>query len=57
MRAEAAEQLPPAAAELIEPTAEPYIRIVLDIAVRNMAFGRVALIGDAAFAGPDRRAS
>lgn len=50
MRTEAAEQLPPAAAELIERTAEPYIQIVLDIAVRNMAFGRVALIGDAAFA-------
>jgi 2,6-dihydroxypyridine 3-monooxygenase len=50
MRADAAELLPPAAAELIERTAEPYIQIVLDIAVRNMAFGRVALIGDAAFA-------
>ncbi|MET0419091.1 MAG: FAD-dependent monooxygenase [Actinoplanes sp.] len=50
MRAEAAELLPPAAAELVHRTAEPYIQIVLDIAVRNMAFGRVALIGDAAFA-------
>lgn len=50
MRADAAELLPPAAAELIERTAEPYIQVVLDIAVRNMAFGRVALIGDAAFA-------
>ena len=50
VRAEAVELLPPAAAELLTRTAEPYIQIVLDIAVRNMAFGRVALIGDAAFA-------
>ncbi|MBL7258533.1 FAD binding domain-containing protein [Paractinoplanes lichenicola] len=50
MRTEAASLLPPAAAELIARTPEPYIQIVLDIAVRNMAFGRVALIGDAAFA-------
>jgi 2,6-dihydroxypyridine 3-monooxygenase len=50
LRADAAELLPPAAAELIARTPEPYIQIVLDIAVRRMAFGRVALIGDAAFA-------
>ncbi len=50
MREEAAKLLPPAAAELVTRTPEPYIQIVLDIAVRNMAFGRVALIGDAAFA-------
>jgi 2,6-dihydroxypyridine 3-monooxygenase len=50
LRADARELLPPAAAELIEQTREPYIQIVLDIAVRQMAFGRVALIGDAAFA-------
>ncbi|GAA3774667.1 FAD binding domain-containing protein [Plantactinospora mayteni] len=50
MRSEAVDLLPPAAAELVTRTAEPYLQIVLDIAVRNMAFGRVALIGDAAFA-------
>ncbi len=50
LREEAAQLLPPAAAELIDRTPEPYIQIVLDIAVRQMAFGRVALIGDAAFA-------
>lgn len=50
MRADAAELLPPAAAELVTRTEQPYIQIVLDIAVRNMAFGRIALIGDAAFA-------
>ncbi|MET8354446.1 FAD-dependent monooxygenase [Micromonospora sp. NPDC005206] len=50
MRSDALELLPPAAAELVTRTAQPYIQIVLDIAVRKMAFGRVALIGDAAFA-------
>jgi 2,6-dihydroxypyridine 3-monooxygenase len=50
VRADAAELLPPAAAELITRTPHPYIQVVLDIAVRRMAFGRVALIGDAAFA-------
>jgi 2,6-dihydroxypyridine 3-monooxygenase len=50
VRADALDLLPPAAAELVTRTAEPYIQIVLDVAVRRMAFGRVALIGDAAFA-------
>ncbi|GAB6987707.1 FAD binding domain-containing protein [Nocardioides pyridinolyticus] len=50
MRAEASELLPPAAGELVKRTEQPYIQVVLDIAVRNMAFGRMALIGDAAFA-------
>ena len=50
MRADASELLPPAAAELVTRTPMPYIQIVVDIAVRKMAFGRVALIGDAAFA-------
>ena len=50
LRADAGELLPPAAAELIGRTFEPYIQIVLDIAVRQVAFGRIALIGDAAFA-------
>ena len=50
VRVDAVDLLPPAAAELVTRTAQPYIQIVLDIAVRKMAFGRVALIGDAAFA-------
>jgi 2,6-dihydroxypyridine 3-monooxygenase len=41
---------PPAVAELVHRTAEPYIQPVLDIEVDRMAFGRVALVGDAAFA-------
>lgn len=50
LQAEAADLLPPAAAELVARTPQPYIQVVVDIAVRRMAFGRVALIGDAAFA-------
>lgn len=50
VRARAAELLPPAAAELVARTEHPYIQAVLDIAVARMAFGRVALVGDAAFA-------
>ncbi|MGA8210344.1 MAG: FAD-dependent monooxygenase [Nocardioidaceae bacterium] len=46
----APEHLPPAASELVIRTEHPYIQPVLDIAVPQMAFGRVALIGDAAFA-------
>jgi 2,6-dihydroxypyridine 3-monooxygenase len=50
LREAAAAQLPPAAAELVRRTAQPYIQPVLDVAVPRMAFGRVALVGDAAFA-------
>jgi 2,6-dihydroxypyridine 3-monooxygenase len=50
LRAAAQEQLPPAAAELVTRTAEPFIQPVLDIEVPRMAFGRVALMGDGAFA-------
>jgi 2,6-dihydroxypyridine 3-monooxygenase len=50
LRTLAPTHLPPAAAELVTRTEHPYIQPVLDIAVPRMAFGRVALIGDAAFA-------
>ena len=42
--------LPAPLAELIERTAEPFVQAVFDIDVPRMAFGRVCLIGDAAFA-------
>jgi len=42
--------LPPAIAELVVRTEKPFIQRVIDIEVPQMAFGRVALIGDAAFA-------
>jgi 2,6-dihydroxypyridine 3-monooxygenase len=50
LRATARELLPPAAAELVLRTEQPFIQPVLDIEVPRMAFGRVCLIGDAAFA-------
>lgn len=50
MKAAAAELLAPAAAELVNLTAEPYIQPVLDVRTPRMIQGRVALIGDAAFA-------
>ncbi|HEV7207564.1 MAG TPA: FAD-dependent monooxygenase [Mycobacteriales bacterium] len=50
LRSAAVAELPPAAAELVAKTAEPFIQTVLDIVVPRMAFGRVCLVGDAAFA-------
>lgn len=50
LRAAARALLPPAAAELVLRTEQPFIQPVLDIEVTRMAFGRVCLIGDAAFA-------
>ena len=47
---EAAPQLlAPAAAEIVVSTEHPYIQPIFDIGVPQMAFGRIALIGDAAF--------
>jgi 2,6-dihydroxypyridine 3-monooxygenase len=42
--------LPPQLIELVSSSAAPFVQVVLDIGVPRMAFGRVALIGDAAFA-------
>ncbi len=50
LRELAPQVLPPAAAELVLRTQDPYIQAVVDVAVPRMAFGRVALLGDAAFA-------
>ncbi|MFF2246079.1 FAD-dependent monooxygenase [Arthrobacter sp. NPDC058130] len=50
MKTAAKELLAPAAAELVNLTAEPYIQPVLDVRTPRMVEGRVALIGDAAFA-------
>jgi 2,6-dihydroxypyridine 3-monooxygenase len=46
----ACEILPPPLAEVVTQTAKPFVQAVFDVAVERMAFGRVALIGDAAFA-------
>ncbi len=46
---EAERELPPAPAELVARTERPYIQCVIDNAPSQMAFGRVAILGDAAF--------
>ena len=46
----AREALPAPLADLIARTAEPFVQAVFDIDVPRMAFGRICLIGDAAFA-------
>jgi 2,6-dihydroxypyridine 3-monooxygenase len=49
LRRAAMEDLPPSLAELVCKTSEPFVQVVFDIEVPRMAFGRVCLIGDAAF--------
>jgi 2,6-dihydroxypyridine 3-monooxygenase len=49
--AAAAEQtLPPQLVELVSKSAEPFVQVVFDVGVPSMAFGRIALVGDSAFA-------
>lgn len=50
MKAFARARLPAQLADLVEATAEPFVQVIYDIEVERMAFGRVALLGDAAFA-------
>jgi 2,6-dihydroxypyridine 3-monooxygenase len=45
----AATMLPPPLAEMVRATPEPFVQVVFDVDVPRMAFGRVCLIGDAAF--------
>jgi 2,6-dihydroxypyridine 3-monooxygenase len=42
-------ELPPPLTELVQRTAEPFIQVIVDLEVPQMAFGRSCLIGDAAF--------
>lgn len=46
----AARVLPPAFADLIRATPEPFVQVIVDLEVPAMAGGRVCLVGDAAFA-------
>jgi 2,6-dihydroxypyridine 3-monooxygenase len=46
----AARHLPAPLAELVTETAEPFVQLIADVAVPRMVFGRVCLMGDAAFA-------
>jgi 2,6-dihydroxypyridine 3-monooxygenase len=50
MRRAAAGELAPPIAEVVAGVAEPFVQVVYDTEVPRMAFGRVCLIGDAAFA-------
>jgi len=50
LREAATRQLPPPLAEVLHRTQEPFIQAVFDIEVPRMAFGRICLIGDAAYA-------
>src|SRR4029450_583884 len=49
MRAVARARLPEPIARVVESTAEPFLQVISDVEVPRMAFGRVCLLGDAAF--------
>jgi 2,6-dihydroxypyridine 3-monooxygenase len=46
----AAGRLPAPLAEVVTRTAQPFVQVIVDVAVARMVFGRVCLLGDAAFA-------
>ena len=50
LKSEAQSVLPDDLAKMVLMTEHPFIQTVVDVAVPRMAFGRVCLIGDAAFA-------
>jgi len=50
LRRAAISALPPPLAEVLLKTAEPFVQVVFDVEVPRMAFGRICLTGDAAFA-------
>ena len=49
-RSFAREHMAPPIAEVLVKCAEPFVQVIYDIDIERMAFGRVCLIGDAAFA-------
>lgn len=49
LRAEAREELAPPFASLVELTDDTFVQAILDLAAPRMVFGRVVLLGDAAF--------
>ena len=49
VRRAAREKLAPQFAEILEKTAVPFLQPIYDVASQQLAFGRVALLGDAAF--------
>jgi 2-polyprenyl-6-methoxyphenol hydroxylase-like FAD-dependent oxidoreductase len=48
--ATAARELHPCFVELVQRTSDPFIQAIVDVVVPHMAFGRLCLLGDAAFA-------
>ena len=46
----AREHMAPPIAEILQKCAQPFVQVIYDIDIGRMAFGRVCLIGDAAFA-------
>ena len=49
-RSFAGEHMAPPIAEILEKCPEPFVQVIYDIEIERMAFGRVCLVGDAAFA-------
>jgi 2-polyprenyl-6-methoxyphenol hydroxylase-like FAD-dependent oxidoreductase len=49
LRSAADKFLPPQFRQLVAATKEPFFQTIIDLSVPQMAFGRVALVGDAAF--------
>ena len=49
-RAFARKHMAPPIAEILQMCAQPFVQVIYDIEIERMAFGRVCLIGDAAFA-------
>jgi 2,6-dihydroxypyridine 3-monooxygenase len=50
LRAHAGARLPPGLAAVVQGTEQLFVQVVYDIEVERMAFGRICLLGDAAFA-------
>jgi 2,6-dihydroxypyridine 3-monooxygenase len=50
LRSAAHNELPSPLAELVQRTLEPFVQVIVDLEVSQIAFGRSCLIGDAAFA-------
>jgi 2-polyprenyl-6-methoxyphenol hydroxylase-like FAD-dependent oxidoreductase len=49
LRARAGREVHPRLAELVEATPDPFVQTIVDVAVPRTMFGRVMLLGDAAF--------
>ena len=49
VRSTAAARLPPVIAEIVQLAREPFLQVVYDVEIDQMAFGRTCLIGDAGF--------